>query len=189
MNCLFLGYNNKETSLIKFLKKKKFLVKNIKRELKLKEATKADIIISFGYRRIIKNQIINKTKRPIINLHMSYLPHNRGSHPSFWSIIDNTPIGITIHEINKGIDTGKIILQKKFFINYKKKKFSTFKKIYSFLFIELEKLFKKNYHNIILKKYKTFPQSAGGSYHRNKDLPKILKSWNENVILIKKILN
>ena len=61
--------------------------------------------------------------------------------------------------------------------------------IYSFLFIELEKLFKKNYHNIILKKYKTFPQSAGGSYHRNKDLPKILKSWNENVILIKKILN
>ena len=187
MKCLFLGYGSKETSLIRFLKKKNISVKNIKRELKFKEAKKADIIISFGYRRIIKQSIIKAVNRPIINLHMSYLPYNRGAHPSFWSIIDDNPIGITIHEIDKGVDTGKIIFRKKFNINFKRKKFSTFKKIYNFLFKELEKLFKKNSYSIISNNYSTLRQTKKTKVHRKHDLPTIMKSWNQNIIIIKKL--
>ena len=190
MKCLFLGYSSKETSLIRFLKKKSISVKNIKKEkeLKFKEAKKADIIISFGYRKIIKQSIIKAVRRPIINLHMSYLPYNRGAHPSFWSIIKDNPIGITIHEIDKGVDTGKIIFRKKFNINFKRKKFSTFKKVYNFLFKELEKLFKKKSNSIISNNYSALKQTKKIKMHRKRDLPTVMKSWNQNVIITKKII-
>jgi methionyl-tRNA formyltransferase len=44
---------------------------------------------------------------------LSYLPFNRGAHPNFWSFIEKTQAGVSIHKINKGIDTGNIILRKK----------------------------------------------------------------------------
>ena len=40
MNCLFLGYNNKETSLIKFLKKKKIFSQKYKKRIKIKRSNK-----------------------------------------------------------------------------------------------------------------------------------------------------
>jgi len=41
------------------------------------------------------------------------LPYNKGSHPNFWSFIENSPKGVSIHEIDEGIDTGKLIASKK----------------------------------------------------------------------------
>ena len=40
---------------------------------------------------------------------MSFLPYNRGSHPNFWSFVENTPKGVSIHEVSNGIDDGDII--------------------------------------------------------------------------------
>jgi methionyl-tRNA formyltransferase len=71
-----------------------------------------DYIISYGYTHIIKPEIIQHYKNKIINLHISYLPWNRGASPNFWSWFKNTPKGVTIHHIDKGIDTGDIIIQK-----------------------------------------------------------------------------
>ena len=51
--------------------------------------------------------------KKIINLHISYLPYNKGAHPNFWSFADNTPSGVTIHEVNENLDSGNIIFQKK----------------------------------------------------------------------------
>ena len=48
-----------------------------------------------------------------INLHLSYLPFNRGKNPNVWSIIESTPCGATIHKIDEKIDTGKIYVRKK----------------------------------------------------------------------------
>ena len=109
-------------------------------------------------------------------------------HWSFWSIIKDTPIGITIHEIDKGVDTGRIIFRKKFNINFKRKKFLTFKKIYDFLFKELEKLFKKKSNSIISNNYSALKQTKKIKMHRKRDLPTIMKSWNQNVIITKKII-
>ena len=73
------------------------------------------LIISFGYKRIIKKKILQKyNKIDFINLHMSYLPYNRGAYPNFWSFYKNSPKGVSIHLINKEIDKGKIIFRKKF---------------------------------------------------------------------------
>tara|TARA_B100000029_G_scaffold226071_1_gene223832 strand:+ start:1477 stop:2061 length:585 start_codon:yes stop_codon:yes gene_type:complete len=182
MKILFLGYNTKQTKLINFLKKKKISVIQKNQKILPKEAGKFDLIICFGYRKIITNKILKKVKRPIINLHMAYLPYNRGTHPNFWSFYEGTKGGVTIHEIDKKIDTGPIIFQKELKYNIKKNKKMTFNQTYRATFLEMEKLFIKNYKSIILNNYKTKKNYASmGTYHQRKDLPKNIQSWNISI--------
>ncbi len=44
-----------------------------------------DFAISYRYRHIVRKPIINYLRRDIINLHISFLPWNRGSDPNLWS--------------------------------------------------------------------------------------------------------
>ena len=181
--CLFLGYNEKKTKLINFLKEKKLDIKNIENNtLSLEEAKKADLIVSFGYQHLIKKEIIQKIKRPAINLHMSFLPYNRGSNPNYWSFVEDSPKGITIHEIDEGADTGNIMFQKNFNIDPKIEKFSTFKKTYNFLFNELENLFIENFNFIVDKNYKTIKQEGRFSSHKDSDMPKTLNNWDTSIV-------
>lgn len=50
-----------------------------------------DFIISYNYRYIISKEIIDFVNGNAINLHISYLPYNRGSHPNIWSFLEETP--------------------------------------------------------------------------------------------------
>jgi methionyl-tRNA formyltransferase len=186
--CLFLGYKKNQTSLINFLKKKNFRIKNYQKIPPLKMFKQSDFILSFGFRKIISENIIKKLKKPIFNIHLSYLPFNRGAHPNFWSFIENTPAGVSIHKIDKGIDTGNVILRKKIYFNTSLNKFSTFKKTYNFLFMEAENLFKKNFNKIYNKKYKKILSNHKGTFHYKKDLPKWFKNWDMNISLAKKII-
>ena len=183
--CLFLGYNSKKTSLISFMKKNNWSVKNQTKSLTYVEALKYDLIISFGYKKIIKKNLIRKLPNPIINLHISYLPFNRGSHPNFWSLIDETPSGVTIHEIISKLDAGPIIYQKKINLNPKKYSQNTFSKTYKILFKEVENLFKKKFIYLSSYNYKRKRQNNKGTFHFKKELPKDLKNWNINIIKYK----
>ena len=58
---------------------------------------------------------------------------------------------VSIHEIDKGIDTGDILFRKK--ITFSLNKY-LFQSTYKILFIEIEKLFKKNYKLIVNGNYK-----------------------------------
>ena len=185
--CLFLGYKKNQTSLIDFLKKKNFNIINCQKIPSLKTFKQSDFILSFGFRKIISENFIKKINKPIFNIHLSYLPFNRGAHPNFWSFIEKTPAGVSIHEIDKGIDTGNIIMRKKINFNINLNKFSTFKKTYNYLFLEAEKLFKKNFNKIYNKKYKKILNNSKGTFHYKKDLPKWMKNWNMNISLAKKI--
>ncbi len=61
--------------------------------------------ISYRFLHIIRPAEIAWFQDRLINLHISYLPWNRGKDPNFWSWIENTPKGVTIHRIDTGIDT------------------------------------------------------------------------------------
>ena len=76
-----------------------------------------DLLISFGYRYIISKEILNYFKEKTINCHISYLPWNKGADPNLWSILENTPKGVTLHQMDCGLDTGKILLQKKIYFD------------------------------------------------------------------------
>ena len=171
---LFLGYDKSKTILIDELSKKGckvFHSKDSLDQLKL-----YDLIISFGYRHIIKKEFIEKTNIPIINLHISYLPWNRGAHPNFWSFYEGTPTGVSIHMIDSGIDTGAIIDQK--IINFEINK-QTFKDSYKILIEELENLFIKNIDKILNKDFKAIKQRHQGTFHLQNELPKSFRGWDE----------
>lgn len=70
-----------------------------------------DFIVSYGYRYIVQAPIIQAYEGRIVNMHISYLPYNRGSDPLIWACLDETPVGVSIHEMDEGLDTGKILTQ------------------------------------------------------------------------------
>jgi len=181
---LFLGYKNNRTCLIQELKNhpKVSIVKQISRPINLKDTSEFDIIISFGYRHIINKRIIKYCKKTIINLHLSYLPYNKGSHPNVWSFLTNTTSGITIHTVSEKVDEGDIIFRKKINFNIKKnKKKLTFSNTYNFLFKEIEQLFISKINSIIDEDFKFKKQISKGTFHKKESLPAIIKNWNQNI--------
>lgn len=184
-NVLFLGPKNNFKMILKNLSqsnsKMLFTVKSSKQE-SVKYLNQFDLLVSYGYRHKFSSFTLSKLKTKAINLHISYLPYNRGSHPNFWSFVENTPTGVSIHEISNSLDSGNIICQKLTnFELYKNRKKLTFANTYNVLNNEIEKLFLKNFKNIINNTYSTFPQIGKGSFHNSSQLPKILTSWNQNI--------
>ena len=146
------------------------------------QSLKPKIIVSYNYSFIIPEQIINFMGGNIINLHISYLPWNRGSSPNIWSFIDDTPKGVTIHKVEVGLDTGDIIFQKKIYFDEQKETLSS---SYEKLNEEIVELLKQNWDKIFNEKYVATPQTRGGSYHKKADLQKFLNgkeiSWDMTI--------
>lgn len=179
MRILFLGYSSKETQIINFLKEKKNTIKQTKEKVTYNFVKNFEIIILFGYKYKISKNILNKFKKSIINLHISYLPWNKGADPNFWSFFDNTPKGVTIHKIDKNIDTGPILYQKK--INFLKSE-NTFFLTYKRLIIEIENLFFKNYKKILNSRYKIkIQEPKQGTKHFSRQLPKFSEGWHADI--------
>ena len=179
---LFLGYDKSKTYLIDYLESLGFDVVHKDSKVSLTTDSGFDYVISFGYKHIIKKDFIEHYQNRIINLHISYLPYNRGAHPNFWSFYDKTPSGVTIHYIDEGLDTGDILCQRK--IDFDIDKLS-FKETYDILINEIQTLFVKNFINIYHNKITPIKQSSHYTYHKSSDLPKNI-DWDKN---IKKYLN
>ena len=60
--------------------------------------------------RILKPHIIDAVPHGIINVHPGLLPDVRGNNPYIWSIIHGLPQGATAHLIDRGVDSGPILL-------------------------------------------------------------------------------
>jgi hypothetical protein len=58
---------------------------------------------------IFRNEVIDSVGKGILNLHMGLLPRFRGMNSLEWSLFHKQKIGITLHYIDTGIDTGAII--------------------------------------------------------------------------------
>jgi methionyl-tRNA formyltransferase len=72
-----------------------------------------DAIIVVGYGRIIPPWMLQLSKFGNINLHASLLPKYRGAAPIQWAIANaETVTGVTAMQIDEGLDTGDILLQK-----------------------------------------------------------------------------
>lgn len=124
-----------------------------------------DFLISFGYRYLISKEILDYFKEKAINLHISYLPWNKGADPNLWSILENTPKGVTIHQIDSGLDTGKILFQKEITFDES----DTLKSTYNKLQTELVELVKENWNDIKYNKVISKRQKGTGSYHVSLD--------------------
>jgi len=70
-----------------------------------------DIIVVAAYGKILPEYVLNYPKYGCINVHASLLPEYRGAAPINRCIIDGkTQTGITIMKMEKGLDTGDILM-------------------------------------------------------------------------------
>lgn len=189
-NILFLTNNNQYLNLFDWISgfhEHKCLLSSEKLSIDLFDEFKPDLIISYGYRYIIKPDIINLFKNKIINLHISLLPWNRGAHPNIWSFLEDTPKGVTIHFIDEGVDTGDILLRKEILFDENKETLSS---SYNKLQFEIQKLFIENWVNIRENKIIPQKQQGKGSIHYIKDWEKISfliskDGWNTKIADLK----
>lgn len=64
--------------------------------------------------RIISKKILDQISVPVINIHVGITPMYRGIHGGYWALYyrDAANFGVTMHYVDAGVDTGKIISQK-----------------------------------------------------------------------------
>lgn len=173
---LFLGYDKNKTRLLDVIEEQGWTI--VHKSGRETDFSGYELVISFGYKHKLTNDALRSAKRPILNLHMSYLPYNRGAHPSFWSFYDGTPSGVTIHEMDKTIDGGPICYQK--YVNFTPQE-NTFSKTYDRLTAELERLFCDNLENLLSGNYATHLQRGAGTFHTSKELPAEIADWNAEI--------
>lgn len=71
----------------------------------------ADLMVVVGYGQIIPQSIIDLPRYGILNVHASLLPRYRGAAPIQWAIANGeTRTGVTIMQIDAGLDTGDMLL-------------------------------------------------------------------------------
>lgn len=73
-----------------------------------------DLLISILGNQIFKEPIINLAPKGCLNLHTALLPKYRGLMPTFWVMKnDEKYTGVSVFFVDKGIDSGPIVVQEK----------------------------------------------------------------------------
>ena len=122
------------------------------------------VFISAEYDRIVKPHLF-KTKQ-LFNIHFSLLPAYKGVYVSAWPILNGEEyVGVTLHKIEAGIDTGDIIAQKKFKLSNTETCYGLYHKYIK----HGTQLVIKNIDKLINNRFTTHPQSAIGSTYYSKN--------------------
>ncbi len=73
-----------------------------------------DIIIVVAYGKILPEEILSAAPFGCINVHASLLPKYRGAAPIQWAVLNGEKeTGVSIMQMDKGLDTGDVILVRK----------------------------------------------------------------------------
>lgn len=144
-----------------------------------------DLVVSYTYRYILSENTINSLRGNVVNLHNSYLPWNRGADPNIWSLVDETPRGVTLHYISVGLDKGDIISQKIVCDGLEE----TLKSSYNNLDLAAKELFKEAF-----SVYEHWQQMrkrpvGNGTYHSLKDGEKIKANIDTYDMLVSEFKN
>lgn len=151
-----------------------FIGSELDQETQLQEIKKlkADIGVSVYFGYILKRPLLSMFSKGVVNLHPSYLPYNKGAHPNVWSIVEETPAGVTLHYIDEGIDTGDIIAQRRVDVE----PIDTAKTLYTKLESACVELFQSAWSDLKEGRVKHFRQpDVNGTFHRSKDLKELGK--------------
>jgi len=73
-----------------------------------------DLIVVVAYGKLLPKELLAIPKYGAINVHASLLPKYRGAAPIQWAILNGEKeTGITIMQLDAGLDTGDVLLQEK----------------------------------------------------------------------------
>ena len=113
---IYAKKNNIKSLIFNF--KKKLVAEN--KLLKILKIKKIKIICLAGFKTILTSKFINSFNGKIINIHPSLLPKYKGLNTHNRVIANNEKFtGCTVHFVNKKLDSGKTIIQKKIKVHKK----------------------------------------------------------------------
>lgn len=124
------------------------------------------LLLSLEFDEIIKVERFSSHR--LYNIHFSKLPSYRGVYTSILPILNGeNETGVTLHEIDEGIDSGAIIAQKTFEI----KSYTTARQLYEMYMDEAFQLLIENIDCLMKQNYRAIPQQQKiSSYYRRKDV-------------------
>ena len=79
------------------------------------EAYGAELVVLAGFMRVLTPLFVDRWKGRLVNIHPALLPSHPGAHgiaDSFAS--GDAQLGVTVHWVDAGVDTGPIIAQRSF---------------------------------------------------------------------------
>lgn len=89
-----------------------------------------DVMVVVAFGQILSKEILDIPRYGCMNVHASLLPKLRGAAPIQWSVIDgDCETGVTIQQMDEGIDTGDILLVEKYTLDAKETGGSLFDKL------------------------------------------------------------
>ena len=98
--------------------------------IKTLEETPADAIVVIAFGQIVPAAILHMKKYGCINVHGSLLPKYRGAAPIQWAVIDGErESGVTIMQMDEGLDTGDMLLKGSVVLDEKETSGSLFNKL------------------------------------------------------------
>lgn len=171
LEAVFLGMNDAGEEVYDWLNKREDVkVKALlteKEQLSLIKQIEPDIVVSSGFEHKVPKEIIEVPEEGIVNLHPSYLPYNRGSHPHIWSLVEGTPAGVSIHYMVESIDEGPVIDKKEVRVEPR----DTARTLYDRLTRQMVELFKQNWSKIVDGNVEAEKQNLDeGNTHYQRDL-------------------
>ena len=156
------GVDSWQKSFKKFARDKKIPITSLKKLYKIENL----YFFSLEYDDILD---IRKFKsKKLYNIHFSLLPKFRGCHTNYYQIVKGEKkSGVTLHEIDKGIDTGNIIDSISFKISINSTAFDN----YNNLLKKSVLIFKRNFLKIFENRYSSKKQKIDkGSYFSRKSV-------------------
>ncbi len=118
---------------------------------------------------ILHEAFIGLFPQGVVNIHPAMLPYNRGCYPNVWSIVDETPAGVTLHYVDPGIDTGDIISQQHVRVD----PWDTGQSLYTRLETACLDLLREAMPAVLAGEAPRVRQPRGGTFHLKKDVRRI----------------
>ena len=148
------GYDTWQPSLLKWAKDEGVPCVKLEDICKIKGL----VFISLEFDKLIQPEMF--LSRRLFNIHFSLLPAYKGAYTSIWPILDGKDTsGVTLHEIDSGIDTGNIIAQKEIPIEPN----DTSEELYLKYLENGFAIFKEWFHRLVVSNYVSVPQTVSGS--------------------------
>lgn len=190
IDVVFLGINNAGKRVYDWLcDREDIFVHSLlttKDQLRMIQEVNPDYVVSCGYRHVVPEPVLDVPTKGCLNLHSSYLPYNRGAHPNVWSIVDDTPAGVTLHYMDSGIDTGDIIARRKVTTDFS----DTGKELYERLEDAQVKLFQDVWPDIVTGDESTTRQEEdSGTFHQTSDFEELCKLDPDEEVVVKDFLD
>lgn len=190
VDVVFLGVNNAGERIYDWLCDREDATVHCmvteKSQLRLIEQLKPDLIISVGFGYLVPEAVLSIPPRGCVNVHPALLPYNRGMAPNVWSIVDETPAGVSIHYMDESFDTGPIIEQRAVDTDFD----DTGKSLHERLEDEQLSLFKQTWPDIKGGNPDVNEQAnRDGTYHTTDDFVELCELHPDSTTTVIELLN